>query len=99
MSNVDEAPGAEPLMATALMQQRETRQMLNLRALKNAQLFLAFSFVLTAAVAWGVFSHVQTGSLDILDGLLIVVCGLNLYTSVAKYRRARVELRSTPDAA
>ena len=100
MSDLEEAnPTADQLMATALMQQRETRELLNSRALKSAKLFLAFSFVFAVAVAWLVFSHAQTGGLDFTDGLLVVVCGLNIYTSLARYRSAKVALLSTPGAA
>ena len=100
MSDFEDAgPIADQLMATALMQQRERRRSLNSRALKSAKLFLIFSFGLAVAVAWAVLSHAQTGGLDIGHGLLVVTCGLNIYTSLERYRSARAALVSTPDAA
>src|SRR5687767_8280932 len=100
MSGLEEvSPTADQVMASALMQQRQERALLGSRALKSARLFLVFSFVFTVAVAWAVLSHAQTGGLDILDGLLVVACGLNIYASLAKYRSARAGLVSTPDAA
>ncbi len=92
-------PITDQLIATTLVQQRETQKMLNLRALKRAKQFLAISFVFAVAVAWFVFSGTQAGSLDILHGLLIVACLINIHTSLARYRSARAELVSTRDAA
>ncbi len=92
-------PITDQLTATAPVQEQEARKLQNLRALKTAKQFLAISFLFAVAVTWLVISHAQTDSLNMLDGLLVVACGYNIHTSLARYRSAKAELLSAPDAA